>query len=366
VIAPLAVLVVVVIVVTASASNARPSSPSDASNTAVAAPSKSNQPRPTATPDAPAIRIAKTPHEDLSGAWIMRDGDRYLMFTSNPFGDLTNKIPELSGTPGHWSPATDALPRMPSWAASYSVAGVTWQPEVHKVGSRYVLYYAAEIAGSDPRTRCLATAVSTTPAGPYSPSPFPIVCQRNEGGDIDAQVVWDDTAKGTRPYLVWKSDNNSSPEHGSDLIWAQPLAADGVTLTGTPKVIYSAGVAPAWAQPIVEAPQMIKSPFGGWWLFYSGGGGYFSPDYSVGVARCASITGPCTPVGSQPLITSNAQGAGVGEETLYIGDDGSTWLLYNPWHSGIPFEWYRPVDAVRIGWAPTGPYVAQAGRFPSP
>ena len=321
--------------------------------------------QPTSTPNAPAIVIASSTSQDLSGGWLMASHLEYLLFVSTAFGNTGDNIPTLTGSPGHWSAAVDALPVMPAWALPVSQGGTTWEPEVHRFGATYVLYYSAKMAGVTPPTQCLGTAVATSAAGPYSPSPQPIVCQLDQGGDIDPQVVVDDTLSPARPYLVWKSDNNSTNHTGTDLIWSQPLRSDGLTVVGSPTTIYGLAQAPAWAHPIIEAPQMVEAPNRSWWLFYSGGDGFAGPNYAVGVAKCDGISGPCTAVGSQPLVGSNAQGIGPGEESVFQ-TGGSTWVLYNPWHGNIPYNWFRPVVAARIGWNRAGPYIAEAGTFPAP
>jgi hypothetical protein len=326
---------------------------------------------PTATPNAPAIVVADSTIQDLSGGWLMSSQGQYLLFVSTSFGDPRDNIPMLTGSPGHWSAAVDALPTMPAWAVPVSRGGTTWEPEVHRFGATYVLYYSAKLAGVTPPTQCLGTAVADSATGPYSPSPQPIVCQKDQGGDIDPQAIVDDTSPAARPYLVWKSDNNSTNHTGTDLIWSQPLAPDGLTVVGSPTSIFGLAQTPAWARPIIEAPQMVEAPNRTWWLFYSGGDGFGGPNYAVGAAKCAGISGPCTAVGTQPLVGSNAQGVGPGEETIFqtggsSTTGSSTWVLYNPWHVNIPYRWFRPVVAARIGWNPAGPYIAEAGGFPAP
>ncbi|MGH9097717.1 MAG: family 43 glycosylhydrolase, partial [Acidimicrobiales bacterium] len=265
---------------------------------------------PTSTPSAPTIVVAGSATQDLPGGWLMSSHGQYLLFVSTSFGNPRDNIPMLTGSPGHWSAAVDALPTMPAWAVPVSKGGTTWQPEVHRFGSTDVLYYSSQLAGVVPATHCLGTAVAASVTGPYSPLPQPIVCQRDQGGDIDPQVVVDDTSPQPRPYLVWKSDNNSTDHTGTDLIWSQPLASDGLTVVGSPTSIFGLAPAPAWARPIIEAPQMVEAPNRTWWLFYSGGDGFFGSRYAVGVAKCDGVRGPCTGVGTQPLIDSNAQGVG--------------------------------------------------------
>jgi hypothetical protein len=187
------------------------------------------------------------------------------------------------------------------------------------------------------------------------------------GGDIDAQIFYDPQGPGgaAHPnYLIWKSDNNNLPGSGPTTIWAAPLSNDGLALTGAAVAIFRPDR--SWEQPIIEAPQMTQAPNGTVWLFFSGGGTFSSPNYAIGAASCAGPLGGCTDISSAPLISSNAQGSGPGEETVFVGVDHSTWVLYNPWHTGDPGALLRPAEAARIGWSPQGPYVAQAGRFPPP
>ena len=194
------------------------------------------------TPDAPAVIIAKVRGTDLSGASLEVENGDYLLFTSTAFGNKRDNVPVFVGRPGDWSAPVDALPVLPPWALPVAQGGTTWQPEIERFGSHYVLYYSATVRGSRPVIHCLGTATSMRMIGPYQSSAQPIVCQTNEGGDIDAQVVMDNTSSVAQPYLIWKSDNNSGPGHGTDRIWSQPLAADGLRVVGSPTVIYGTDV----------------------------------------------------------------------------------------------------------------------------
>jgi hypothetical protein len=325
------------------------------------------QPQPTHAPHAPGISIA-TANFDLPDPFILDDGGKYYMYLSSAYGNNQN-VPLLIGGPGHWSShSIDAVPQLPAWAVGDPGANeLTWSPAVYKFGDRYVMYLAAQIRGSDPTQHCIAIASSPSPTGPFDVSPTPFVCQGHLGGDIDPQVFVDphgpDGPK--KPYyFIWKSDNNSTPGDGIASIWAQPLSNDGVSLEGNATLIFQPDQ--SWESPLVEAPQMALSPSKAVWLFFSAGQGYFSDDYGMGAVGCAGPLGPCSHQLPGPLLTSNDQGPGPGEETYFVGPDGSDWLLYSPVHTGDAFEVFRPVEAARIGWNSTGPYVADAGTFPSP
>jgi hypothetical protein len=333
---------------------------------ASAASAPASDPPPTSTPSAPGIAIAQAKF-DLPDPFLMTDGPRYYLFLSTAFGTHDVNVPRLTGTPDHFAHMSDALPSLPSWALPAAAGGLTWAPEIARFGNHYVMYFASTLKGSLPVQHCIGEATAPSPRVTFKPLPQPFICQRNEGGDIDAQVFRDPQGPqgASHPYyLVWKSDNNSTPGTGVPTIWAAPLSNTGLALTGPPTEIYQPDQ--SWQYSLIEAPQMVRSPDGRIWLFYSAGQGFFSPNYGMGYASCLGPLGPCTDDGNGPLITSNAQGPGPGEETIYTASDGSVWMLYSPWYQQKAFDWIRPVEASRIGFNANGPYVAQAGTFPSP
>jgi hypothetical protein len=321
------------------------------------------QPRHTATPATPGISIAQQ-NFDLPDPFILTDKKRYYLYLSRAFGNDTQNIPMFSGSPGHWSAKSiDAVPVLPAWASR----GLTWAPAVYRFGDHFIMYFSSPVAGTNPLQHCIAVATSSTPRGPFSVRPTPFVCQQNIGGDIDPQLFVDPHGPNGphHPnYLVWKGDNNSTPGDGATTIWAQSLSNDGLSLKGQPVLLLRP--TRRWEQPILEAPQMALSPSSTVWIFFSAGSGFFSRHYAMGAVKCAGPLGPCKDILRRPLITSNQQGSGPGEETYFVGPDGSDWLLYSPVHTEYLPQLFRPVTATRVGWGKKGPYVAEAGSFPRP
>lgn len=327
------------------------------------------QPIPTRHPDAPGIAIAASNSFDLPDPFLMAEGGKYYLYLSTAFNDTTQNVPVLVGSPGHWSKKPiDAVPKLPAWAVGNPATGaLTWSPAVYKIGGRYVMYFAPEVRGPVPTEHCIAVGTSRRPTGPFVVRPSPLVCQSNLAGDIDPQLFVDRHGPDgpVHPnYLVWKSDNNSDPGHGVSTLWSQPISNDGMVLKGHPVSLFQPDR--SWEEPLVEAPQMALSPNSAVWIFFSGGTGFFSPNYAMGAIRCTGPLGPCVDPRTGPLIASNRQGAGPGEETYFVGPNGSDWLLYSAVHTQDDFEPFRPVEAARIGWNAHGPYVAEAGRFPRP
>ena len=63
-------------------------------------------------------------------------------------------------------------------------------------------------------------------------------------------------------------------------------------------------------------------------------------------------------VAPTPLLSSNAQGQGPGEESVFSNAAG-VWLLYTPSCSTLPRPGPpRPVAMAHLGFGPAGPYLA--------
>jgi glycosyl hydrolase family 43 len=302
------------------------------------------EPPPLADPQNPGFIVDSG--ADQPDPFVFVQNGRYYLFTSQD--QVPQNVPVRSATLfGQWSAPTDALPDPPAWA----VPNVTWAPDVAQFGSDYLLYFTAELLGAPQATMCIGDAISTNPAGPYLASPTPLICQQSLGGSIDPRVFVDSNGQ---PTMIWKSDQNSRSVANTQ-IWSQPLSADGLHLIGSPTVIF--GPDEPWQGHIVEAPQMILVK-GIYYLFYSAGW-FNNPGYAIGAARCAGPAGPCHDTTSSPLLASNAQGAGPGEESLFTNDVG-IWMTYTPWCSSLPNPGPpRPVALAHLGFGPDGPYLAQ-------
>jgi hypothetical protein len=302
--------------------------------------------------DPPALSNPSSPGFTInSGAdqpdpFMLQQGGRYYLFTSQD--KVPQNVPVRSGmSVGQWGTPTDALPDPPAWAQP----GVMWAPDVAQFGNHFLLYFTSQLKGVSPSTMCIGDAISTAVAGPYIASPVPFICQQSLGGSIDPRVFND--ADG-QPYMIWKSDQNAQSNTANTQIYSQPLSADGVHLVGQPTAIFSPDE--SWQGHIVEAPQLVLVR-GAYYLFYSGGW-FNQPGYSIGAARCSGPLGPCSDQSSSPLLGSNSQGDGPGEESVFANAAGF-WLLYTPFSSTLPLPGPpRPVSMAHLGFGTSGPYLA--------
>jgi beta-xylosidase len=310
-------------------------------------------PLPTSTAWAPGTRI--TGGSDQSDPFLTTAGGRYLLLTSGSSGPTPVNVPVATSADFvHWTAPVDALPVLPAWA----VPGFTWAPDLHRFGSRYALYFTAELAGYSPQSECIGSAFSTSPTGPFTARPTPLICQLDQGGDIDPRVFVD--TDGT-PWMVWKTDQNIGGSDTPTKVWSQRLSADGSGLLGSPSFLLSPDE--PWQGTIVEAPDLVQVD-GAYWLVYSGNW-YNQPAYAIGAARCAGPAGPCRDLSPAPLLASNRQGQGPGEASVFH-DAAGAWLLYSPWRSLAPHPDIpaRPVYITRLGFGASGPYLA-TGPLPS-
>ncbi len=326
-----------------------------AADTTPGAPSSFFSPPPVADQSDPAHVVLSGP--DAPDPFVLVDGSHEYLYTSN--GTLTGmNVPTYTLLAGHrWGDLRDALPRLPAWA----LGGFTWAPDVHRVLGGWALYFTAAVRGASPAMQCIGDAFGPTPLGPFKPEQKLFICQVGHRGSIDPRTFVD--AQGTL-WMYWKSDDNANPQipwetgNGFTGVYVQRLSASGKVLLGTPRLILQPSL--PWEGTIVEAPDMLFEQ-GRYWMFYSGNW-FNSPDYAIGVALCAGPVGPCSPVSTHPLLSSNEQGAGPGEQSVFE-DSSGIWMLYNPWASNDPRPTpNRPVVEVRLGFTAAGPYIASSGR----
>ncbi len=310
-------------------------------------------PPPTPFPAAPGTEV--TGGSDQSDPFLTTADNRYLLFTSGGTGPAPMNVPVATSVDFvHWTAPVDALPVLPAWAQP----GFTWAPDVHRFDSTYVLYFTAMVADYSPQTECIGSASSDSPTGPFVAAPAPFICQLDEGGSIDPRVFVD--GDGT-PWMLWKSDQNAGGATTPTRMWSQRLSDDGTHLLGSPAFLMSPDE--PWQGTIVEAPDMVEVD-GTYWVVYSGNW-FNQPQYAVGAARCDGPAGPCRDVAPGPLLSSNAQGQGPGEASVFH-DAAGYWVLYSPRRSLAPHPDLppRPVYITRIGFTSTGPYLA-SGPLPS-
>lgn len=237
------------------------------------------------------------------------------------------------------------IPRANVWAPS-----VTRQTSGDK---KYIMYYTAarnslahpEIERDDqqgasdyvklphhPPPHCIGAATATSALGPYTPHPSLLACPIKKGGAIDPAAFTDHD--GT-PYLLWKVDGNNIG-HGGECgnmvrprqptpIMLQKLQPNGLTLKGPPIKILDRTDADG---PLVEAPELVRSHEGIYFLFFSSGCTR-APSYDLKYATAKSISGPYTRAKRELLRTGDWDLEAPGSPGLFPDGKGKWNLVFH-------------------------------------
>lgn len=158
---------------------------------------------------------------------MVRDGSDYYAFSTGGLGRVA-----YANTPqGPWTRLPDALSRWGDWAWGN---GAVWAPDAVRIGDHWVLYYSAQAKGFAGQ-RCIGTAVSAHPEGPYEPAVTPLICPQLGGQDpvagrpdptsgvIDPSPFQD---RNGQRYLLYKTQKTPGT------LRMYPLAPDGVNGAG--------------------------------------------------------------------------------------------------------------------------------------
>src|SRR5262245_57532598 len=244
---------------------------------------------------------------DAPDPFVAVDGERAWLFTTNT---ANGNVPTWSWHNGQLT-VTDALPTLPAWTHP----GSTWAPAVTHISDHWLLAFTAPTTSG---RQCIGVATASTPTGPYTPQPQPLMCDLARGGSIDPSLVTDDA--GTT-WLLFKDDGNCCDLPTT--LRSVPLTADGLALAGWPQDLI--GADQAWEGGLVEAPTMARVG-GGWLLLYSANR-WDGAAYAVGAAWRTSPSGPCTKQPG-PVLTAQPGLDGPGGAEFVAG---SRNLVFHAW-----------------------------------
>ena len=252
---------------------------------------------------------------DCPDPGVLHDGNQYVLTCTS--GDAADAYPIYTSPDlATWTLVGHVFPsgHWPGWAKQDF-----WAPEIHKVGAGYVVYFSAR--GGDGML-AIGAASATSALGPFTDIGAPLIHDATIGL-IDASEI--NAPAG--PYVLWKEDGNAIGKPTP--INAQPLAADGLSLTGSPTRLITNDQ--AWEGAVTEAPFMVEET-GTFYLFYSGNS-YANATYAVGVASASAPTGPFTKA-SAPILVSGGAWVGPGHCAVVDTPAGDTVMVYAAWQAG--------------------------------
>lgn len=257
-------------------------------------------------------------------AIVTHNGTWYALATNNAAGILkqpdnrTNYDYGLSNVQYASSPdffnwtihdvKSDPLPQVGDWAKQgmtdiipHTPRANVWAPSLLQRPSdgNFILFYSAAATNVSHPSHCVGAAISNTssPAGPFTAVNSSIACPIKEGGAIDPAAFVDVDQK---IYLAYKVDGNNVGNGGVCGNTAPPLVPtpirlqkmmdDGVTPDGDYTTILDRTDEDG---PLVEAPSLVRSHEGIYFLFFSSGCTR-TPSYNIKYAWAKNVTGPYT------------------------------------------------------------------------
>lgn len=277
---------------------------------------------------------------------IIRVGDSY--WTASTSGDWAPEFPLYrSSDLRHWTAAGAIFPQSPSWAS-----GSFWAPELVSDRGHILVYY---VGRKKDGPLCVAVATADKPEGPYADH-GPLVCQSD--GSIDPAMARDEAG---HPFLIWKEDGNSIGKPTP--IWAQPLTADLIHLTGTPTQLI-VNAPSTWEGGVVEAPYIMRHD-GHFYLFYAGNACCGTAcHYAEGVARADHLLGPWMKDPANPIIRPNSNWKCPGHGTAVETPSGEDYFVYHAYPTAGTVYVGRESVLDRITWSHGWP-VINDGAGPS-
>lgn len=259
---------------------------------------------------------------DFPDPFVVHEGAGFVAVATNGPGGRIQVA--TSADLAHWSAPTEGLTALPAWSSQR--ADLVWAPSIVKIGEGWLLYatFQDETSGR----QCIGVAQATNATGPYNPvGARPLVCPTSEGGAIDPEV----TLVGEVPWLLWKVDGNCCGRPTP--IRSQQLAADGLSLVGSPSTLLNLDLAwergPNAQQSTIEGPSMATIN-GQMVLLYSGSA-YSADRYAMGYALCESIQGPCSKSGVAPTVATGGGVSGPGGGSFFFDTHGRPWISYHAW-----------------------------------
>jgi hypothetical protein len=248
----------------------------------------------------------------------------------------------------------DALPT-PNLPPDATTAHV-WAPTVRRIGTNYVLMWSGSpVTGRQPGNRnCIFAAVASTPAGPFNAvttgSFVHGLCDANKcTGYLDPDLFFDTKSV---QYWLYFSKQSYCVTAGTPAgaIVAQHLTADGLTLVGSPALMFtfsdvknSVATCGLGGSPRLENPAMVSDASNGYDMLVSLGT-FSTKCYSTIEIPCLLANGECHPeLGSVLKLAGNTKLVGTGGASLLsdAGPDGN-FVVFNGWtgaYAGTRYPW---------------------------
>jgi len=236
------------------------------------------------------------------------DGNFYA-FTTGGFGLWESTAPIASGPWTAPSNVMDTSSALPAWIDQS--AGI-WAPDMIQIptSNEFVVYFAAQLNASahsgtteTPQSgaRCIGVAESSSPSGPFTVQPNPVVCLEGYGASDDMTADPGNRVTGEGvidpdPVIInnsWDNDTNelfltyktqSGTGQATIRMVRLDMTTNGTTALGDSHQLLSAiptGSGGTYQFPdTIEAPSLLSLP-DGWFVLFVAHGNYGTCDYTT-------------------------------------------------------------------------------------
>ncbi|MFL6205366.1 MAG: family 43 glycosylhydrolase [Acidimicrobiales bacterium] len=318
----------------------------------------------------PALRqVPNAPRvwDNSDPAVLVYAGKTYLFGSTNnkrvPVRLITTYTDSLAQTQAKWAASpVDAMPTRPAWVDPGE--SQIWAPSVARIGTRFVMYFAAHNAAAttdEGNDQCIGRSFATTPMGPYSPEAGPVYCGYGREGAGHGLPASNAFGRGALDPEVFRAPDGTlyllvALSRTLDNIGVVRLHSDGTVSGGrnaTPTILASQSM--PWHDGrddsvrnggFLENPTMIYDKYTKTYLLFFSAGQWSTTYYNTSFARCAAPTGPCSQDTRGPFLKSGNGRAGPGGLTAYLDPLGRPRVAYASWQAG-----YERVRARQTHWA---------------
>ncbi len=271
---------------------------------------------------------------------VLYAGGQWVEMATGSWSSSTGVISTASQASGPWSKVGHALlTARPAWASSSDHS--IWAPSEVRVdgdsGTRYVVFYAAVIAGETSK-RCIGTGISTSPTGPFTPRGKPISCIAGHGasdpepGTVAADSTIDPTASYVtisgekRLYLLYKTQHRKSTSDGSKHYYSTiRMARLNISSYASAILGDSHQLTKRTDNPIEENPVLVQR--GSTFTLFTSVGGYTTCNYHTEWRQSTHIwSWPAT--GNRLSFPSNTNTCGTGDAQVIPGLPTDSWRIF--------------------------------------
>ncbi len=272
---------------------------------------------------------------------VLYAGGQWVMMATGSWSSTPGVISTASEASGPWSKVGNALlTRRPGWASSSDHS--IWAPSEVRVdgdsGTRYVVFYAAVIAGETSQ-RCIGTGISSSPTGPFTPRDTPISCIAGHGaadpepGTVAADSTIDPTASYVtisgeqRLYLLYKTQHVAYTDSSGNKHYYSTIRAVRLNISTYASAILgdSHELTKRTDNPIEENPVLVQR--GDTFTLFTSVGGYTTCNYHTEWRQSSGVwSWPAT--GNTLSFPSDTNTCGTGDAQVIPGLPADSWRIF--------------------------------------